>query len=278
VLRAAAVVGGLAFINGGWASPARADTGCHFDELGRWVCGGGDGDPGSGGPQGVTGRAFRWGSIAVFDFYGPSGAIFPVWCNPATGESAPGPDIGFPHPAFTGRVHRVWAITSEGAVALDVDRCIAPGQPATPPDPPTWVEIWEAVPVPDPAVNVSPAGNGVTGLETWLWGAPAGGLTVGPLGIGGYSITGTAVASRWEWQVGPAGYGAESPGSQRFPGARHMFETRGDYTIDHIVRWGGTFTVSGFGVSVTGDPGPHTEEASRAYHVIEIRAVLVDGD
>ncbi|MCZ7530128.1 MAG: hypothetical protein M5U31_07145 [Acidimicrobiia bacterium] len=161
-------------------------------------------------------------------------------------------------------------------VPLDPD---APAPEPTP-DPPSPASIWDAVPVPTPSVSVNPAGEGVTGLETWLWLEGTTSLDVGPLSLDGWSVTATATVERIVWDMGDGGStSAARAGGPFDPAASYTYETKSGaapYTLSVTTRWRGSATISGFGVTLTEDLGTVTTTGSRAYDVDEIRSVLIE--
>lgn len=146
------------------------------------------------------------------------------------------------------------------------------------PDPPSPAQIWESVPVPDPVVGLSPPGEGVTGLETWLWYEGPQTLQVGPVGLDGWSVTATAEIERIVWDTGDGmSVSAARAGSEADPAATHVYERKsGDepYAVGVRVRWHGTAEITGYGVALAEDLGTVTREGSRTYPVYEVRSVL----
>lgn len=167
-------------------------------------------------------------------------------------------------------------VTRVRCVPLDAD---AP-EPEPTPDPPSPAEIWDSVPVPDPSVSVNPAGEGVTGLETWLWLDGTTDLEVGPLTLDGWSVTATATVERIVWDTGDGNsVSSTRPGSEADPAATYTYETKSGaepYTLSVTTHWHGTATITGFGTTLTQDLGSVTTSGSRPYDVDEVRSVLVD--
>ena len=174
-----------------------------------------------------------------------------------------------------GQVYAVQHFTAAGWVTIR-DECVYPGQasPAPPPPPPSPAEVWAMVPLNKAAVGINPQGEGVTGLPTWYWyEGGADGVRLN-LGLRGYSLTVQAKPYRFTWTTGDgASGGSRHPGSPGKPAFTHSYETRGDYRVTMAVSWAGTYSFSGHGISQTGSLGSVTVEASRTYHVYEVRGV-----
>ena len=142
------------------------------------------------------------------------------------------------------------------------------GQP-DPPAPPTHPEIVAVVcPAPPPAtLGRDPAGEGVTGLETYLWASPASSISASG-SIRGYPVTCTLTPTSWTFTTGDGAtyttqqHGAPHPGHA----ATHIYETVGDYTLGLTVTWTRTTSAGADDFTQT-----HTEP----YHVYEIRSDLV---
>jgi hypothetical protein len=158
--------------------------------------------------------------------------------------------------------------------------------PVVPPPPPTPEEAWQAIPIPEPGININPGERGATGIETWLWGSSAEPVSV-TVTVRGYTVAGVATPTEWRWNMGSvAGSSNPSPslrsgrpGSPGDPAARYTYETKGGYTIAHQVEWSGSFTVSGWGLpGLTFDAGAILVESSRTYPVVEIRSVRLPPD
>ena len=141
--------------------------------------------------------------------------------------------------------------------------------------------MWGLVPLPEPRIGISPNGDGLTGLATLLWyegnSQP---VTLGPLQLRGYSLTATAKAVAYCWRMGDAPtleaqtrYCNEGPGSSDNPGASHVYERRGDYTVRMEVSWEGTYTFSGFGLTTDRALGALPIVRTRPYHIPEARSV-----
>lgn len=142
--------------------------------------------------------------------------------------------------------------------------------------PPTGGQVWARVPLPPPRCEYNPATTGLTGLATWGWAAPSGPVTANP-SINGYSVQAQARPIRyiWEWGDGASSSSA-SPGAPTAPAVSHTYRTKEDYTISCRVVWTGTYTFTGPGGAIeTVDLGTTAMRQDLAYHVVEVRSVLV---
>jgi len=161
----------------------------------------------------------------------------------------------------------------------------APPVTPPPPPPPTLAEITaiaqEAIPV--PAVTLNPRVDGLTGLDTWLWhGGPT--EVSATASVRGYAVTATMTAGRFYWDMDGAGLDprnrlveAARPGSEAQPAATHLYELKGDYQVLTQVVWDGAWTFTGPGGAIASGTLPTIRATgSRAYHVAEATAVLVD--
>lgn len=210
----------------------------------------------------------------------PLGRWF-VWTN----DIVPDPSNPCPADPVTGQVpqRRYLQFFPAGNPAgiRTVDSWCPPTDVAIPPPPPTPAELRGLAQAPAPTVNLSPDGRGVTGLATRLWADPPAPVVVGPLALRGWSVTGRADPTLWEWSMGEmAGtrnpdphLSSTSPGSEAEPAVTYTYETKGDYTVTMTVTYGGSFTVVGpFGVTVNAGIGAISVSSSRAYNVIEVRS------
>ena len=179
-----------------------------------------------------------------------------------------------------------------GAILDSVSGCTAPAQPGQPvvappppPPPPTPAEAWNLVALPVPSFGVAPVGTGLTGLATHLWDSNGSAAKTATATIRGYLTTTTARPIRWTWDMVEAGPASRSnpagtlsatrPGTAATPATTYTYETVGGYTIRLTVTWGGSYSFTGSGVSVTRDLGTNERTATRPYDVTELRPVLV---
>ncbi len=158
--------------------------------------------------------------------------------------------------------------------------------------------------LPRPDVGVNPGPRGLTGLETYFWYADSSRRGLDPVdhdsnpatptvpglvvtaSAGPFAITGRVAISRYQWRITPAkGAGAgrdratltsTTPGSPERPAARHVFDTKGRYTLTVETVWAGSYTWTGPGQQGDGNLGEVPLSQSRDYEVIEIRSMLVE--
>jgi hypothetical protein len=185
--------------------------------------------------------------------------------------------------AANGQPGRTWLYTlhdaATGAILQTRTDCIANRDPestlgaaATPP--PTPAELVGAAPIPEPAIQASPGGRGLTGLESRFWAADPGPVSVS-VTIRGWNVTGNLAAHRWTWTTGDGGrYEASRPGSADDPAARHTYGTKDTWPVALTVNWEGSYTVSGFGTTYTVTGLATTGTATVDYPVIEVRGVV----
>jgi hypothetical protein len=182
-------------------------------------------------------------------------------------------------PAGEGFLYFIEAFSNiDGSVEQRGFRCVAAGESPVPPPLPSRAEIWQAAPVPQPVIHVSPYVDGLVGLDTWLWGDPHGSVSIS-LSLRGWAVAGTASPSEWVFETSDGGhYAADNPGSEDWPVGKHVFSHHGTYGLTHTVSWGGGFTVSGYGFSFNVDGLATSFTSTRDYDVIEIEAVGVPLD
>jgi hypothetical protein len=142
--------------------------------------------------------------------------------------------------------------------------------------PPTAEEVWASVPLPLPGFEMNPT-QGLTGLETLLWTAEPGAVDLILPPVRGYVITAQARPTQYRWVMGDgdievspsAGTGPDNPS------ARHMYDTKGDFTVTLEIVWTGSFTAEGNGAPPqTTSLGSTSRQSAVPYHVIEVRTVL----
>jgi len=124
-------------------------------------------------------------------------------------------------------------------------------------------------------LRLDPAGNGLAGLETWLWvEVPSQGVSVSA-GLGGIGGEARATPVRFRWDMGDGtAYSSTTPGTRALPAARHTYSATGDYRVVLTVTWRGTFASSRSGVaSAPAELGEVDVDYERLYHVVEARAV-----
>ena len=147
---------------------------------------------------------------------------------------------------------------------------------ASTPLPPTSEQVRDAIPFPVPEIYRRPDRIGLTGLETSLWTDGIASLELPPLSLNGYRVTATATLVGFYWRTGD-GYEAVTytPGSAVSPAVKHIYETKGGYTLELEVAWRASYAVSGFGITAGPfDLGPVVIGVNDDYLVQEVRSVL----
>lgn len=272
-LRTSVAVGLLAALSAGLAvtaGAAPADQVCYWDQVaGRLRCDnevpGGPPDSGGGGGTSAGSALGRW--------Y--------VWRN----DIVPDPFSPCPPDPITGEVpqrrYLQFLPAGDPAGVRTVDNWCPPTNVAIPAPPPTPAELRGLAQAPTPTVRLSPNARGVTGLAVRLWADPPTPVIVGPLALRGWSVTGRADPTRWEWSMGdmagtrnPDPYlSSTRPGSESDPAVTYTYETKGGYVVEMTVTYDGAFTVTGpYGVTVSANIGAITVTGTRAYDVIEVRS------
>ncbi|MGH9189974.1 MAG: PKD domain-containing protein [Acidimicrobiales bacterium] len=125
------------------------------------------------------------------------------------------------------------------------------------------------------AVGVDPVGDGLTGLETWLWAEVPTALVSVAAGLRGFTGQASATAVRFRWAMGDgATYTSTTPGSRESPAARHIYQSKGDYTMALTITWRGSFAATRNGVAAPpANLGEVEVPYQRTYHVVEARGV-----
>lgn len=220
-------------------------------------------------------RRFRWERVSLAEEREPwefSGCVQPLTGRAGTLHELRRVDLA------TGR-------TVQARTVCSADPVPAPGQPETSGSPrPAAERIWSEVPLPEPAWGLSPGGDGLTGLPTFLWDPRGGAPVSATVDLGGFTATATARPVRYEWTMwDPSDPENRNPhpvvssrvaGSEAKPAATYTYETKGDYTVTYTITWEGSYTLSGPGVDEVVDLGTTTTSSTRTYHVTEVRAVL----
>jgi hypothetical protein len=235
----------------------------------------------------VLGCGGTTGGGGPAEFISSEGAFFKVEAtlqrldDVALGFGSPGdtapcvPGTARLDPAGIGFLYYMRTISLvDTSVLAEGFRCVGPGEDPVPPDPPTREEVFDSAPIPDPAIHVSPVGDGLVGLDTWLWGAAHGTVAVS-VSLRGWTVSGQVSPISWVFETSDGGhYSADNPGSEANPVGSHPFSRSGTYTISHTVEWGGSFSVSGYGLTfAVGDLGG-AFASTLDYDVIEVEAVI----
>lgn len=175
----------------------------------------------------------------------------------------------------------VTAVLYTGCFAADAPPPPERIAPPPPPAPPTMDEITEVAKgaVIAPAVGVSPPGDGLTGLETWLWYQGQREVTVTE-DVRGYQVVATMAPVTFLWETGDARSGhllsSTQPGSAGAAAATWVYETKGAYRVFVQAVWDGTWTFTGWGSSSSGGLATIRATGARDYVVNEVRSVLTE--
>jgi len=158
----------------------------------------------------------------------------------------------------------------------DPENPTAPAPPAVP-TPPSIFDIWNSVGIAPPEMHLSPDGEGITGLPTWIW---TGGPTTATVGatIGEWSITGTA--NLVDWTIDPGdGTGIHAsalPGDPDHHALDHTYEVKGSYPLVITATWEADVALAGPALPPTPVPiGTAQLTSTRQYTVVEVVPVLL---
>jgi hypothetical protein len=170
-------------------------------------------------------------------------------------------------------------LATVGAVCQPLDPAAPTEAPPAPPvvQPPTIGEIWRSVGLPEPAIGVSPAARGVTGLPTWVWTKGSARVSLS-VSLSGYSITGSAHVVGYGAYAGEGGWvRSRVAGGPGTPASEHTYEKTGTYRLGVATLWSADAVLTGFGLTapVTIDLGTAVVTNARDYPVIQIRSRLV---
>ncbi len=183
-------------------------------------------------------------------------------------------------PVRSGHDVELWDRQTQLPVPTVPVRTVCSGPDAAvplPPEPPSAEEIRARIPIPEGRMGISPALDGLTGLETWLWYEGEVQPVELRLDIRGYAVTASAKPVVFTWKMAPdpaSQYSRSVPGSKAHPAAVHVYQTKADYMTVMEVSWGGSYSFSGFGIGLTNQPlGRVTLSSERLYHVVEARGV-----
>lgn len=139
---------------------------------------------------------------------------------------------------------------------------------------PVAAEIFRLVPIPSPKIGLNPEERGLTGLATWGWyeGPKTIAVTVY---MRGYRVTAVAHPEGYQWTFGDGSIATTaSPGSPSSPAVKHVYQTKGEFSVALSVTWSGTYTFTGHGIAGGGPLGSVSLSGSDPYPVVEVRSVL----
>jgi hypothetical protein len=172
------------------------------------------------------------------------------------------------------------AVLSQTPVCVPFTDPAVPGIPPPPalPVPPTIADIWDAVGVPAPPIGISPANEGVVGLETWMWSGGDAAVDVA-VTLDGYTVTGTARRTELSFDSGDGAppTATTEPGSFSAPAASRVYDVKETYAVRVAARWQADVTMTGPGLPapVPIAIGTAVITSTQDYPVVEVRSVLV---
>jgi hypothetical protein len=201
-------------------------------------------------------------------------------CHTDTGPTGPEYEIGngwiFKIQLFATADGRF--IATIGIICQPLESPLTEPAPPTVPQPPTIGEIWRSAGLPTPAIGVSPAAKGYTGLPTWVWAGGATAPVTVAVSLRGYTITGTARVIGYGVFPGEGGWTrsrvAGGPGDPAFA---HTYERTGTYRLGVATLWsaGAVMVGPGLVTPLAIDLGTAVVTNGRDYPVASIRSRLV---
>lgn len=226
-----------------------------------------DGHPGVPAGSGTLPRPYRIVATPAYDANDPLAGL----CPNAAGWS------GFGWWWTLDTVDRV-----TGSVVATRAQCVAVPGPGTigpgpvPVQPPTIGEVWDQVALGVPMLRVSPAGRGVTGLDTRLWAAGPSTVRIA-VAIGPWRAVGVATRVGYALDAGDGVLHVQRDGgSSTRPAFHHTFERTGRQRLVLGSVWTATVTLSGPGLPGRATPiGTAVLGVATDYPVDQIRSVLV---
>jgi len=153
---------------------------------------------------------------------------------------------------------------------------VCPGGPG-PQAPPSPAQVWQYVPLPVPVVGINPSLAGLTQLPTWFWARNEAGPVSASANLDGWVVTASAVPVSYDWDFGDGTTAqSTSAGDESHPSVTHTYLDKGTYDVTLTVRYAGSYTFSGYGVTVSTSLGDYDQaEVMQTYTVQEARSVLV---
>jgi hypothetical protein len=164
-----------------------------------------------------------------------------------------------------------------GMYMLGNDVLICPGWSSPPENPPPAGQVWRRVLLPQPVINISPGVAGITQLPSWFWVSGAGQPVSTTTNLDGWTVTASVDPVGYHWDFGD-GTSAQSisGGDETNPSATHTYLAKGSYYVTLVIEYGGSYTISGYGASISNPLGPYDQAAViENYTVQEVRSVLV---
>lgn len=160
------------------------------------------------------------------------------------------------------------------------------GGPDAPLPPPVPIEVliseeleqdFASLPLPRPDVDVRPRGRALINIPTRFF-TTIGTQTLAPFQLLGRQVTVTAIAQRYDWNMGDVGpdalYPDAGPGSSERP-IEHTYRQPGRVTPTVTITWGGTFTVAGIAGTFTVNGTATTVSAPPDLAAVSARSELV---
>ncbi len=146
-----------------------------------------------------------------------------------------------------------------------------------PPPAPSLDEIRASVVelIPQPTVELNPQARGLVGFEVWLWSEVPTAPVSASVEVRGWTATVTATPASYHWTTSTGeNLSSPVPGSEAQPAATFAYQHSGDHTVTHSVVWSGTYTLTGYGVTVSdADLGTVEPAASLVQDVVSVEAV-----
>lgn len=226
---------------------------------------------GSGGGRGSGSRSGSSGAWVGYDVgvCGPDGE---VWLNVSVSSGGLPGEAPFEP---VGVVRHLVLLRPDGSTAgvFLWNQCDG-GPPPT--APPSAAEVLAAADLPLATVMTSPRNQGLVGFPNWFWYEGPAEVPV-TASLGGWTGTATARAVRWSWSFGDGNSATASvPGTAEDPAVTHTYITKGTRDIVLTVTWEASFTLTGWGTTVsTGLGSVELGGEPLSYLVQEREAVVV---
>ena len=162
-------------------------------------------------------------------------------------------------------------------VGAPIVTCSLAANGGAPPAAPSLDEIRAAAVelIPQPTVELNPRARGLVGFEVWLWSEVPTAPVSASVEVRGWTATVTATPTNYRWTTSTGeDLSSPVPGSEAQPAATFAYQHSGDHTVTHSVVWSGTYTLTGYGVTVSdADLGTVEPAASLVQDVVSVEAV-----
>jgi hypothetical protein len=189
-----------------------------------------------------------------------------------------------PQPPPWGWWWNVFTFDNTSGALISVTFVCVPLQPGQPPPgsppqvarPPTIGDIWAHAALPRPTLGLSPVTEGVTGLDTWIWGLSPTQARI-DVTLDGYTVTGTARVVGWRFTTGDGTTVDRTTGGRAgAPALQHVYERTGSYPLSVTTIWSANVTISGPAFPARATPiGEALLAGTHDYPVVQVRSVLV---